>query len=123
MVKAGASHKINVSADGKTTADIESKNVILATGAKPRSFPGLEPDGKNIWTSREAMIAEKRPESLLVIGSGAIGIEFANFYNTMGTKVTVVEVMDRILPVEDKDISDMALKAFQKQGMEIHTRC
>ncbi|MEO8559010.1 MAG: dihydrolipoyl dehydrogenase, partial [Rhodospirillales bacterium] len=86
-----------------------------------RSMPGMEPDGKLIWTYREAMVPTAMPKSLLVIGSGAIGIEFASFYRTLGVDVTVVEIMDRVLPVEDADISAFAKKAFEKQGMKIKT--
>jgi dihydrolipoamide dehydrogenase len=100
---------------------LEAKNIILATGARARVLPGLEPDGKLVWTYKEAMLPATMPKSLLVVGSGAIGIEFASFYRTMGAEVTVVEVMDRILPVEDEDISAHARKAFEKQGMKIIT--
>lgn len=101
---------------------IEANHIILATGARPRILPGLEPDGKLVWTSKEAMIAETLPEKLLVIGSGAIGVEFASFYQNMGSKVTIVEMQDKILPVEDAEISDFAKKSFEKQGMKIHTQ-
>ena len=94
---------------------------MLATGARARELPGMQADGKLIWTYRHAMVPESFPKSLLVIGSGAIGIEFASFYRTMGADVTVVEVLDRILPVEDEEISAFAAKAFQKQGMKIVT--
>jgi dihydrolipoamide dehydrogenase len=104
--------------DGKTQA-ITAKNVILATGARARQLPGLESDGKLVWTYREAMVPPAMPKSLLVIGSGAIGIEFASFYRTLGAEVTVVEVLDRVLPVEDEEISALAKKAFEKQGMKI----
>ncbi len=100
---------------------LEAKHIILATGARARSLPGLEPDGELIWTYKEAMVPETMPKSLLVVGSGAIGIEFASFYNALGAEVTVVEVVDRVLPVEDAEISAMAEKAFAKQGMTIHT--
>jgi len=113
--------KVSVSKDGKKVADISAKNVILATGARARALPGLEPDGKLIWTYREAMVPKEMPKSLLVVGSGAIGIEFASFYRTLGVDVTVVEVLDRILPVEDAEISAFAEKAFKKQGMKILT--
>jgi dihydrolipoamide dehydrogenase len=106
--------------DGKTE-ELTAKNIILATGARARTLKGLEPDGKLIWTYKEAMVPEEMPKSLLVVGSGAIGIEFASFYHTMGVDVTVVEVVDRILPVEDPEISKMAEKAFTKQGIKIHT--
>ena len=98
---------------------LEAKNIVLATGARARSLPGLEPDGKLVWTYREAMIPDFLPKSLLVVGSGAIGIEFASFFGTLGSDVTVVEVLDRILPVEDDEISQFAAKAFMKQGMKI----
>ena len=110
--------KIAVAKDGKTT-EYASKNIVLATGARARTMPGLEADGKLIWTYREAMVAPAFPKSLLVVGSGAIGIEFASFYRTLGSDVTVVEVLDRVLPVEDEEISQFAHKAFTKQGMKI----
>ena len=112
--------KITVTKDGKAT-EYAAKNIILATGARARNLPGLEPDGKLIWTYREAMVPPSFPKSLLVVGSGAIGIEFASFYRTLGSDVTVVEVMDRVLPVEDEEISAMAAKAFTKQGMKLKT--
>lgn len=105
-------------ADGKAT-EYATKNVILATGSRPRVFPGLEPDHKLIWTAREAMTPDVFPKKLLVVGSGAIGIEFASFYNALGADVTVVEVLDRVLPVEDEEISALAQKAFVAQGMKI----
>ena len=113
-------HKITVAKDGKT-AEVEAKNIVLASGARARTFPGMEPDGKLIWTYREAMVPPAFPKSLLVVGSGAIGIEFASFYRTLGSDVTVVEVLDRVLPVEDEEVSAFAQKAFQKQGMKIKT--
>src|ERR1700729_3185872 len=97
----------------------QAKHVIIATGARPRVLPGLEPDKKLVWTYFEAMVPEKMPKSLLVVGSGAIGIEFASFYRTLGAEVTVVEVLDRVLPVEDEEISAFAAKAFAKQGMKL----
>jgi dihydrolipoamide dehydrogenase len=112
--------KIAIAKDGKTT-EIAANNIVLATGARARTFPGMEPDGKLIWTYREAMVPPSFPKSLLVVGSGAIGIEFASFYRTLGSDVTVVEVLDRVLPVEDEEISAMAAKAFTKQGMTIRT--
>ncbi len=112
---------VSVTKDGKAVEEIKAKHIILATGARARSLPGLEPDGKLVWTYREAMVPEELPKSLLVVGSGAIGIEFASFYRTLGVDVTVVEVMDRVLPVEDAEISDFAEKAFTKQGMKIMT--
>jgi dihydrolipoamide dehydrogenase len=113
--------KLAVEKDGKKVADLVGKNVILATGARARTLPGMEPDGKTIWTYREAMVPDAMPKSLLVIGSGAIGIEFASFYRDMGAEVTVVEVLDRVLPVEDEEISAFAHKAFTKQGMKLLT--
>jgi dihydrolipoamide dehydrogenase len=99
----------------------QAKPVVLATGARPRVLPGLEPDTKLIWTYFEAMIPEKMPKSLLVVGSGAIGIEFASFFHTMGSEVTVVEVLPQILPVEDAEIAGLARKRFEKQGIKILT--
>ena len=96
-----------------------AKHVILATGARPRALPGIEPDGKLIWTYFEAMVPKELPKSLLVMGSGAIGIEFASFYRTMGVDVTVVELMSAVMPVEDAEVSKFAQKQFEKQGMKI----
>ena len=111
-----------ITVEGKAgKREIAAKNIILATGARARTLPGIEPDGKLVWTYREAMVPPSMPKSLLVIGSGAIGIEFASFYRTFGAEVTVVEVMDRILPVEDAEISEHAAKAFRKQGMTLMT--
>ncbi|HBR70087.1 MAG TPA: dihydrolipoyl dehydrogenase, partial [Rhodospirillaceae bacterium] len=95
-----------------------AKHIIIATGARARVLPGLEPDGNLVWTYKEAMVPEKMPKSLLVVGSGAIGIEFASFYRFMGAEVTVVEVSERILGAEDEEISKFAHKAFEKQGMK-----
>jgi len=116
---AGA-RKLKVEKDGKAVAGLVAKHIVLATGARARSLPGLEPDGKLVWTYKEAMVPETMPKSLLVVGSGAIGMEFASFYNDLGADVTVVEVMDRILPVEDEEIAAFAHKQFEKQGMTIH---
>jgi len=113
--------KLKVAKDGKTVADLAAKHIILATGARARSLPGLEPDSKLVWTYREAMVPPALPKSLLVIGSGAIGIEFASFYRTLGAEVTVVEILDRVLPVEDAEISAFAARQFQKQGMKLFT--
>lgn len=113
--------KILVEKDGKKVDELFAKNIILATGARARILPGFEPDKKQVWTYREAMVPEKMPKSLLVVGSGAIGIEFASFYRMLGAEVTVVEVQERILPVEDEEISSFAHKAFEKQGMKIIT--
>ncbi len=97
----------------------QAKHIIVATGARPRVLPGLEPDKKLVWTYFEAMNPDKMPKSLLVVGSGAIGIEFASFYRTMGAEVTVVEVLPQILPVEDAEIAAFARKSFEKQGIKI----
>lgn len=113
--------KVAVTKDGKPVADLMAKHIILATGARPRALPGLEPDGKLIWTYFEAMVPESLPKSLLVIGSGAIGIEFASFFRSLGSEVTVCEILPRVLPVEDEEISAFARKQFEKQGMKIHT--
>ncbi len=113
--------RVAVEKDGKPAADLQAKHVILATGARARSLPGLEPDGKLIWTYKEAMVPESLPKSVLVVGSGAIGIEFASFYRNLGCAVTVVEIIDRILPAEDEEISAFARKAFEKQGIKIFT--
>ena len=113
--------KLSVSKDGKEIATLSAKHIILATGARARQLPGIEGDGKLIWTYKDAMVPTSFPKSLLVIGSGAIGIEFASFYLNMGSQVTVVEVLPRILPVEDEEISAFAHKAFEKQGMKILT--
>src|SRR5438477_7275373 len=99
----------------------QAKHIIIATGARPRALPGLEPDKKLVWTYFEAMVPDRVPASLLVIGSGAIGIEFASFFRTLGSEVTVVEVLPQILPAEDAEISAFARKAFEKQGMKILT--
>ncbi|MGI9416812.1 MAG: dihydrolipoyl dehydrogenase [Geminicoccaceae bacterium] len=101
---------------------VKAKSIILATGARARQLPGLEADGKLIWTYKEAMVPETMPKSLLVVGSGAIGIEFASFYRSMGVEVTVVEVMDRVLPVEDEEISAFAAKQFEKRGIKLITK-
>src|SRR6478752_2823269 len=107
-------------ADGKVT-ELAAKHIIVATGARARDLPFAKADGKKIWTYRHAMTPKEMPTDLLVIGSGAIGIEFASFYNDLGAKVTVVEMMDRIVPVEDADVSAFLEKALKKQGMTILT--
>jgi len=113
--------KVQVTKDGKAAGDFAAKHVIVATGARPRELPGIERDGKLIWTYFDALVPEKMPKSLLVIGSGAIGIEFASFYRTMGAEVTVVEVLDQILPVEDAEIAGHVRKQLEKQGIKIVT--
>ncbi len=110
--------KVSVKTDRGTDA-LTAKNIIIATGARARELPGLEADGDLVWTYKHALNPPHMPKKLLVIGSGAIGIEFASFFNTLGAKTTVVEVMDRVLPVEDAEISAMAKKQFVKQGMKI----
>jgi dihydrolipoamide dehydrogenase len=99
----------------------KARHVILATGARPRVIPGIEPDGKLIWTYFEAMVPKEQPKSMLVMGSGAIGIEFASFYNAIGVDVTVVEMMPTIMPVEDEEISGLARKALERSGLKIFT--
>ena len=113
--------KVSVEKDKKITNTLSAKHIIIATGARARVLPGMEPDGKLIWSYREAMVPDSMPKSLLVVGSGAIGIEFASFYRTLGAEVTVAEVMDRVMPVEDAEISGLARKSFEKQGMKIMT--
>ena len=113
-----AKGKVSVKTD-KGTEELAAKNIILAVGARARELPGLEADGKRVWTYKHALVPPHMPKKLLVIGSGAIGIEFASFYNTLGADTTVVEVLDRILPVEDAEISAFAEKSFKKQGMKI----
>ena len=110
--------KVSVKTE-KGTDELTAKNIVLATGARARELPGLEADGKLVWTYKHALQPAHMPKKLLVIGSGAIGIEFASFYNTLGAETTVVEVMDRVLPVEDAEISAFAKKSFEKQGMKI----
>jgi dihydrolipoamide dehydrogenase len=116
----GGVGKLSVEADGKTT-ELTAKHIIIATGARARELPKAKSDGKRIWTYRHAMTPPEMPTKLLVIGSGAIGIEFASFYNDMGAEVTVVEMMDRVVPVEDADVSAFLEKALKKQGMTILT--
>jgi dihydrolipoamide dehydrogenase len=113
--------KLAVAKNGNPVAELTAPHIVLATGARARSLPGLVPDGERVWTYKEAMVPPAIPKSLLVVGSGAIGIEFASFYRDMGSEVTVVEVLDRVLPVEDEEISAFARKSFEKQGIKIHT--
>jgi dihydrolipoamide dehydrogenase len=115
-----AANKLSVTKGGKTE-ELTAKNIVLATGARARDLPFAPADGKRIWTYRHAMVPPEMPKKLLVIGSGAIGIEFASFYNDMGAEVTVVEMLDRIVPVEDADVSTFLEKALTKQGMTIMT--
>ncbi len=122
LEKGAGAPRVIIAKDGKDTS-YEAKHVILATGARAREIAaaGLKSDGKRVWTYREAMTPPEWPESLLVFGSGAIGIEFASFYAAFGVKVTVVELLDRILPVEDAEISAFAKKRFEKEGMKLLT--
>ncbi|MFT6077773.1 MAG: dihydrolipoamide dehydrogenase [Myxococcota bacterium] len=114
-------NKISISKDGKEIETVESKNIIIATGARARDIPGMEADADLIWNYRTAMTPKELPKSILVVGSGAIGVEFASFYKNMGTQVTIVEMAANILPVEDEEISKLARKSFEKQGIKIHT--
>ena len=118
--KLTAANKLTVTKDGKTE-ELTAKNIIVATGARARDLAAAPADGKRIWTYRHAMVPPEMPKKLLVIGSGAIGIEFASFYNDMGAEVTVIEMLDRIVPVEDTDVSTFLEKALKKQGMTIMT--
>ena len=97
--------------------------MVLATGARARTLPGLEPDGDRVWTYREAMVPTELPRSILVVGSGAIGVEFASFYRDLGVEVTIVELLPQILPAEDEEIAQFARRAFERQGIQIHTEC
>ena len=111
---------VSINSDGKYEK-IAGKNIVLATGARARELPGMEADGDLVWTYKHALTPSRMPKKLLVIGSGAIGVEFASFYNTFGVNTTIVEVLDRILPVEDEDVSSLAAEQFAKQGMTIKT--
>jgi len=113
--------RLAVAKDGNPVTELAAEHIVLATGARARSLPGIEPDRERIWTYKEAMVPSAIPKSLLVVGSGAIGIEFASFYHDMGAEVTVVEVLDRVLPVEDEEVSAFARKSFENQGIKIHT--
>jgi dihydrolipoamide dehydrogenase len=114
--------KLEVTDEGGKTTTLDARHIIIATGARARELPKAKSDGKRIWTYRHAMVPTELPSKLLVIGSGAIGIEFASFYNDLGSEVTVVEMMDRIVPVEDADVSAFLEKALVKQGMKILTK-
>jgi dihydrolipoamide dehydrogenase len=116
-----SSKTVEVDHLGKKTS-VKATNIIIATGARPRVLPGFEVDSKQIWSSKEAMTPNELPKSIIVIGSGAIGIEFASFYNTLGTSVVVVEAQDKILPAEDEEISNLARKTFEKKGIKILTK-
>jgi len=119
--KLTAKGRMSVTQGDKTT-DLEAKNIIVATGARARELPGNKADGKRLWTYRHALVPSEMPSKLLVIGSGAIGIEFASFYSDMGADVTVVEMLDRIVPVEDAEVSAFLEKALTKQKIKIHTK-
>jgi dihydrolipoamide dehydrogenase len=114
--------KVSVTKSGNAVATLSAKNILLATGARARDLPGMEADGDLIWSYRHALVPKVFPKTLLVIGSGAIGIEFASFFQTLGSKVTVVEMLDRVLPVEDAEISAFAEKQFKTQGMDIRVK-
>lgn len=114
--------KVAVEKDGKAVSELTAKHIILATGARARTFPNLQPDGKTVVTYKGAMTMEELPKRLLVVGSGAIGIEFASFYHTIGSEVTVVEVLDRIVPMEDPEVSAFMQKSLTKDGMKIMTK-
>ena len=107
--------------DGAQPVTLAADAIVIATGARPKALPGIEPDGKIVWTSREAMVPDALPKRLLVIGAGAIGVEFASFYRTLGSAVTLVEVLPQILPVEDTEIAALARKSFEAAGIEVHT--
>lgn len=113
--------RVQVEHEGSEAIVLEAPHIILATGARARTLPGLEPDGERIWTSKEAMLQEEIPGSLLVVGSGAIGMEFASLYNDLGSEVTVVEALPQILPVEDAEISQFIVANFKKRGVVFHT--
>jgi dihydrolipoamide dehydrogenase len=121
--EASFKNKTTLTVDKKgKKSEVTFKNVVIATGARARQIPGvLEADGKNIWTYRDALASKEQPKSLLVIGAGAIGVEFASFYATLGSKVTVVEALDRLVPIEDKEISKQLEKSFKKDGIDIQT--
>jgi len=112
--------RVVIEREGDATVELTAQNVILATGARARSLPGLEADGELVWTYKEAMVPKTMPERLLIVGSGAIGVEFASFYRDLGSQVTIVEALPRILPVEDTEISALAHKQLAKRGFEIH---
>jgi len=116
-----SANSIEVTGSDRNKSEIAAKNIIIATGGRPRSIPGVEIDGEKILSSKHAMMLEKQPKSMIIIGAGAIGIEFAHFYNELGTDVTIIEMLDSILPVEDKEISDILAKTFKKRKIKIHT--
>jgi len=113
--------RVRVSRDGKSMVDLTAPHILIATGARPKTLPGIDFDGSLVWTYKQAMVPKTMPKSLLIVGAGAIGIEFASFYNAFGVDVTMVEVLDRILPAEDEEISVYARKALEKQGLRVFT--
>ena len=116
-----ATGQVQVAKDGAPVSELEARNVVIATGARSRDLPGLEPDGEIVWSYREAMVPDRMPGSLLVIGAGAIGMEFASFYRDLGAEVHVVEMLARILPVEDEEISALVAKQFERRGVKLYT--
>jgi dihydrolipoamide dehydrogenase len=119
--KLNSDTKIEITGDGNKTSQIDAKHIIIATGGRPRSVPGIEIDGDKIIEYRKAMSLEKKPESMVIIGAGAIGVEFAYFYNQFGTDITIIEMLDSILPIEDHEISDLLAKSFKKNKVKLHT--
>jgi len=113
--------KIEINGDGNKISEIEAKNIVLATGGRPRSIPGIDIDGDKVIEYRKAMSLEKKPDSMVIIGAGAIGIEFAHFYSQLGTEITIIEMLDTILPIEDREITDVLAKSFKKNKINIHT--
>ena len=116
-----SSNTIKVKNKDGETSNVKAKNIIIATGGRPRTIPGIEIDGKKIISSREAMSLEKKPKSMVIIGAGAIGVEFAYFYNALDTEITIIEMLDRVLPIEDKEITTLLEKNFKKNKIKIHT--
>jgi dihydrolipoamide dehydrogenase len=119
--KLSAANMIEITSEGNKTSKIEAKNIILSTGGRPRSVPGIEIDGDKIIEYRKAMSLDKQPKSMVIIGAGAIGVEFAYFYNQLGTEITIIEMLDSILPIEDKEITDLLSKTFKKNKVNLHT--
>ncbi|MDW8261222.1 MAG: FAD-dependent oxidoreductase, partial [Phycisphaerales bacterium] len=115
-------HRVKVRKNDGGASEYTAEHIIIATGARPREIPGVQIDGKLIISSREAMILEKQPKRLAIIGAGAIGCEFADFYNAMGTEVHIVEMLDHLLPMEDEDCSIALERSFQKRGIKVYTR-
>ncbi len=116
-----SSSKIEVISSDGSKSEITARHIIIATGGRPRSIPGIEIDGEKIISSKEALIMDNQPESLIVIGAGAIGVEFAHFYRTLGTKVTIVEMLDSLLPLEDKEVTAVLERSFKKNGIQMRT--